>query len=166
MVRTHLSRMSVSRVGELQAYIKVNSEGGIFDWRILEILSILMVVRRCSEYDAVVAERFSDIFSGRSSSDSLERFDSTTSVQISSTILPSTEFETRSIALLQFLNDLIATIEISDSNKRRRLVYFIRIPLFEYVSKRARSRLMKDVNRETQRIKILDLLERKELLFD
>lgn len=74
--------------------------------------------------------------------------------------LPSSMME-----MLAYLNMKLGMIEVVHG-KQQLSVYFSLLPLYDFVSKLAKDKLMKEVSRNTQREKLVDLLERKERFFD
>ncbi|EAR82683.2 MIR domain protein (macronuclear) [Tetrahymena thermophila SB210] len=134
IVNKRLKLMKVENVQQLKAYIQTHEIRGYYDKHVVEIFNVLIIIKRCQEYDANVKDRFY------------------------TNILKEQE-------ILECLNSKIATIEIYHQKKFKQ-IYLPLVPLYNFLSDITKEKIMKNVNRQSQRDKIIDLLSHQSVVFD
>ncbi|KAL4426931.1 hypothetical protein ABPG74_012931 [Tetrahymena malaccensis] len=134
VVNKRLKLMKVENVQQLKAYISTHEVRGYYDKHVVEIFNVLIIIKRCQEYDVNVKDRFY------------------------TNILKEQE-------ILEYLNSKIATIEIYHQKKFKQ-IYLPLVPLYNFLSDITKEKIMKNVNRQSQRDKIIDLLSHQSVVFD
>ncbi|KAL4465345.1 hypothetical protein ABPG72_016746, partial [Tetrahymena utriculariae] len=134
VVNKRLKLMKVENVQQLKTYISSHEVRGYYDQHVEEIFNVLIIIKRCQEYDANVKDRFF------------------------CNMLKEQE-------ILEHLNSKIATIEIYHQKKFKQ-IYLPLVPLYTFLSDITKEKIMKNVNRQSQRDKIIDLLSHQSVVFD